>query len=113
MTAALYDYPMSRARFDARAALTSPKGRSAAELAGHVVLLQLSGEYRDECMARDFLREYEGGALGLYLDSRAPQPETPLQVAKRHRKDFPLIGLYGLIGAGVCFVAFMVGLGVV
>jgi hypothetical protein len=43
----------------------------------------------------------------------AGERETPLQVAARYRKAFPLIGLYGVIGAGLWLVALMVGLGVV
>ncbi len=111
----LYDFPMSAAIHAARVALADPAGRTAAELAGHLALLQVSAEPRDNALAEQFWNDHPSSALGLYL---APVPdetepdETPAEVFHRHRKDFPAIGLYGVIGACLILGGLIIGMGV-
>jgi hypothetical protein len=109
MTAALYDFPISRQIIDARVAVAKPSGRTCAEMAGHIVMLQLSGEHRDEVLAQDFLRDHAGDhALMSYLDMK-PQlgipvtvpPETPATVFARHAHRWPALIFGGAVGAVV------------
>jgi hypothetical protein len=97
--AAIHDFPVSAAIHDARAALASPRGRSNAEMAGHIFVLDWHGTKEDAINARDFAasQPYRDD-LALWLDIALapdcpPAEETPRDVATRHADCWPEIVL--------------------
>jgi hypothetical protein len=66
---AIHDFPTSAAIHEAKAALASPHGRSKAELAGHILILDCYGTKEDAANARDFAasQPYRDD-LALWLD---------------------------------------------
>lgn len=108
---AVHNYPLSTALADARAALCCPKGAPAAELAGHLLMLEMYGNEDEQAYARDFagdMRHREDLALWLPIIMVPPRRElppiapvsreTPVQVIARHRRDW-----FGIIAASLIF----------
>jgi len=110
---AVHTYPLSTALASAKAALCCPHGAPAAELAGHLMILEFYGTEDEQAYARDFASDMRHrDDLALWMDvvmvppkrdllPRLAPPETPAQVFHRHRKAWPMIGVASVVGAAV------------